>query len=133
RFEYTRHDFRRHAAAGVRYGDHHIVADLRIAVDFDITAVDLDILEVYDDPAALRHGVARIDDQIDDRRLQLCRIDHRGPQRVIEAAELELHARTGGARAKRFHVLDEPANVRRFRLEHLAPSEGEQPLRQRGA
>jgi hypothetical protein len=69
---------RRHADARIFHSDHHVRPRDRIALR-SRRKIDLDIGGFDGQQAAIRHGIARVDGQIEDRDLGLGRIDQRGP------------------------------------------------------
>ena len=83
--------------------------------------------------AAVGHGVARVEREIEDAGLELRRVDLDGPQ-AGAADRLELDGLAERAHQKVGHADDELVGVDRARVERLPAREGEQPLRQlRGA
>jgi hypothetical protein len=90
------------------------------------------IRRLDDELAAVRHGVAGIDREVEDCTLELvgvaqgcpepaCRDDLQGVQRADGPAQQVLH---GG---------DELVGVNRLRIERLAAREGEQSVGERGS
>ena len=119
-----------HANAGVAHADHDIVTgfDLllreTLSVGQDFTGGD------NRQRAPLRHRVARVDRQIEDRILELMGIRqrrpvlggkvHRKPDRLAQGPPQHL-----------LHAADQLIDIDRLGVERLAPGEGEQPVRQR--
>ena len=68
-------DIGRNANAGVRHGDRDIVACRQLFPVPEVRVPDLDR-----DRAALRHGVARIDHEVDQRDLEFGDIDDDRPR-----------------------------------------------------
>ena len=88
---------------------------------------DLDL-----DRAAVRHRVARVDREVEDRKLELVGVDprRRQPFRNIQP---QRDARPERALEQIAHALDQRAQIDRHRAQILLARERQQPLRQRGA
>ena len=82
------------------------------------------------DPAALRHRVACVDAEVQDRVFELVGIDHRGPY-ARRADHLQRDAGADGALDEIAEIGDQPVDVGRLGIERLAARKGEQPVGQR--
>ena len=81
--------------------------------------------------AAGLHRVAGVDAQVEQRILQLRRIDPGGPQRVV-APHFQHHRRAYGAADQLLHSVDQPAHVDRLGIERLPARERQQPVGEGG-
>ena len=99
---------RRHAVAGVGDGEQDVGARPQTELECRIVRVDLRTRRLDDEPAALRHGVAGVDREVEQRVLHLPRVGQGQGQiggepgldadHLAEAAAQEL-AQAGGVRA----------------------------------
>ena len=71
----VRPDLRRHAAPGVGHRQHHLPPGTDVSAVPQTRIVPFDVMGFDDQLAAVRHGVARIDRQVEDHLLDLTRID----------------------------------------------------------
>ena len=77
-FEDFGHHLRRHAGSGVGYRDHGVVPRRHRGVEFHVIVIQSLVARGDRQPAALRHGVARVGGEVQQARLDLGRIgDHR--------------------------------------------------------
>ncbi|GJE45825.1 hypothetical protein AEGHOMDF_5025 [Methylobacterium soli] len=83
------------------------------------------------DAAPVRHGIAGVDAEVQQRILELRRIDQDRPQ-AGGGHHLDLDRGPDGAADQLRHAGDEPVHVRGLRVERLAAREGEQAVRQGG-
>ena len=118
---------RRHAVAGIDHRQFQVAAGLQRGIAARLIFGDPDI-----DRAAVRHRVARVDREIEDRELELVGIDarRRQPFRQIEP---QRDARPQRPLQQIDHALDQGAQIDRHRAQILLPRERQQPLRQRRA
>ncbi len=81
--------------------------------------------------AAVRHGVARVDREVEQRVLELVGVAERRPQ---PSARLDLEVDRVADRAAQqvLHAGDQRVDVGRLRIERLPAREGQQPVGQRG-
>ena len=119
----------RHAGAGV--GDAHG----QILPGFEVAFARGALVEpavggLDRDPAALRHRVACVDAEVQDRVFELVGIDHRGPY-ARRADHLQRDAGADGALDEIAEIGDQPVDVGRLGIERLAARKGEQPVGQR--
>ena len=84
------------------------------------------------DPAAIGHRVARVDREIEDRKLELVGIDPRRRQ-ALGNIEPQRHARPERAFEQIDHAFDQRPQIDRHRAQILLAGEGQQPLGQRCA
>ena len=82
--------------------------------------------------AALRHRVARIDREIENRQLELIGIDPRRRQ-SLRNVKPQRDARPQRALEQIAHALDQPTQIDRHRAQILLARERQQPLGQRSA
>ena len=83
-----------------------------------------------DDLPAVRHGVARIDHQVEDGQFQLMSIGaHR--RHIRRGIDMENDLRADRADQQGLHILQRLGKIDRCRLQRLATAKGEQPLDQR--
>ncbi len=91
----------------------------------------LDARRLDGDPAALRHGVARVDHQVDDHLLDLSAI-HLDPSHVRALIEGELDRFADEPPEHVHHADDDLVEIQDGRGEHLLPAEGQELPRQQG-
>ena len=121
---------RRHSAAGVRHGQHDILAGHHFGLRGGVFFIEMNIRGFDRQLAAIRHRVARIDGEIEDRELELIGIGMRPPNAAAQNGfDRDLLAE-GPAQQVR-HAGDEPAEIDRFGIERLLARKGEKPLGQR--
>ena len=80
----------------------------------------------------LRHGIARIDGEIEQRRFELARVEPHGPQ-IIGKIERHLDAFRHAATNPALGSLQNAVDVQRLRVERLPAGESEQLAGQAGA
>ena len=85
-----------------------------------------------DELPAVRHGVARIDGEIQQRVLDLAGIDHDHRQ-LFGEPRLDLDGGAEAAPQQIDHARDERIEIGRLGVQGLPPPEGEQPLGELGA
>ena len=121
----------RHAGAGVGDREQHVVAGRGIGIARDIVLVERGVARLDQQPAAVRHGVARVDAEIDQRRLELGAVDVDTPQAVGEdGCDLDLLAQRAPQQlAGAGHQL---VDVGELRPQRLLAREGQQLARQLG-
>ena len=105
RLEGARHDIGRHARAGVGYADRDILARLHVALA-RAAVIDTDVGGLDGELAAVGHGVAGIDAQVEDRVLKLVRIAQARPEAGHER-RLDLDPRPDCALDQLLHVGDQ--------------------------
>ena len=74
------------SGAGVADGDHDVVAGRDLAVHAGVVFVEIDVAGLERELAAVGHGVARVQGQIEDRGGELVGIDQRRSRRRRPAA-----------------------------------------------
>ena len=91
-----------------------------------------DVARRYRDDAAAGHGVARVDDEIDQRRLELGDVDHDRPDARVDV-ELQRH-RAADAGIEHFaHRIDAFGDIDDLRVDALPPCECQQLAGEGGA
>ena len=120
-----------HARAGVGDGDHDVLARHDLGLCRGIGLVEIGVGGLDGELAAVRHGVARIDGEIEDADLELVGIGQHPPQPAGQhGLDGDLLAQSA---AQQFgHAGDKAAGIDRLGVERLAAREGEQPLGERG-
>ena len=130
RIEHASDDLGRHAGAVVRHAQRDVLAGRQLAVSGGPLVEPL-VGGLDRQAATIGHGVARVDAQVEQRVLELRRIDAGRPE-AAGADHLQFHRRPDGSADQLFHAADEPVDIGRLRVEGLPPREGEQPLCQGG-
>ena len=87
--------------------------------------IEPDIFCPDDELAAFRHGVPRVDAEIQNHLLDLARVGFDPPDFRI-GMRLQIEPLADDAAQKFFHLDDERVEVDHLRLENLFPAEGEQ-------
>jgi hypothetical protein len=78
--EHPLDDVRWHPGPGVGDRNQDVLAGLDLVVGSGIGVVEMGVRGLHRQPAALRHGVARVDHQVEDRVLELALIDEGAPE-----------------------------------------------------
>ena len=122
----------RDPGAGVAHGNHDIVADRDLAVHARVAFVEIDVVGLERELAAIRHGVARVQGKVEDRGGELVRIDQRRPGVLGEQrGDFDLLAQR---RMQQFGGFEhQRVDVDLARLQRLFAGKGEQMLGQVGA
>ena len=127
----ARGDLRRHADALVGDRDHHVLARRHVAVVAAISFVEIDIPSLDGQFAAIAHGVARVDRDVDDGAFELMRVGAGFPQPGGQnGLDLNMLAQRRAQEVR--HVGNHPVGVDRLRRQRLLAGEGEQALGQGG-
>ncbi|GJD69837.1 hypothetical protein MMMDOFMJ_2775 [Methylobacterium gnaphalii] len=121
---------RRHAGAGIGDAEREVLAGLQVPVPRR-TLVHPLVGGLDGDAAAIRHRVARVDAEVQQRVLELRGIDHHRPE-AGRGHRLEGDLRPDRAADQFLHAGHEPVHVGGLGIERLAAREGEQAVRQRG-
>ena len=88
-----------HARARVAHRDHHVLAGDHFGVGGGIALVEVNVRRLDGQEAAVRHGVAGVDAEIQDCALELVRIDiHRPEARREDTLQLDGLAQASGGR-----------------------------------
>src|SRR5579859_3583310 len=91
----------------------------------DIVRVDLGLAGLDDELAALRHGIARVDREVEERVLDLAGVDH-GHRQIGGEPGLDLHLLAQAPPQEVDHPAYELVDVGRLWAQGLPPTEGEQ-------
>src|ERR1041384_4716369 len=127
RLEEVGADLGRHAAAGIGHGEEHVGTPRRNLVVLLGGRGQLHVPGLDRHPAAFGHGVARVDDQVHDRLLQLSRIRL---DRVESRAQghLQLDVLADHPAEHALHRAHQGVEIDEPGLHHLAAAEREQPV-----
>ena len=123
---------RRDAGPGVADRDHRVGSRGDFAVSFGIGFVEMHVAGFEGQFSPIRHGIARIDGKVDDRRGELTRVDQCRPGVFLKHRfDLDLLAKRrpeqpGGAD-------DQLIDINRAWVQRLLAGEGQKTLRQFGA
>ena len=121
-----------HAAAGIGDGDQHVLPGLeRLGHRLGIGLVEIGVGGLDGHLAAFGHGVARVDGEVQDRRLELVLVGEGEPQPAGQHG-LERDRLAQGAAQQFGRVGDQPVGVERAGVERLLAREGEQAVGQDG-
>ena len=123
------HDLRRHAGAGVSHAKCYELPGRQFALRRR-APVQPFIRRLNRNTAAIRHGVPRIDAQVQQRVLQLVRIHQRRPQ-TARADKFHRNRRAHRPAHQIFHVSNEPVHICRLWIQCLPPRKSQQSMRQR--
>jgi hypothetical protein len=123
-------DVRRHASARVGDAYRDILSGREVPFRGG-ALVEPFVRGLYDQFAAIRHRVARIDTEVKKRAFQLRCIHSSRPQSA-RADDFDGDAGTNFAANEILHSADQPVYVCGTRIERLPPREGEQPMGQGG-
>ena len=94
-----------------------------------VFVVEVNVGRLDGQPAAVGHGVARVDDEVEERVLQLVGIGEGGPEpAALHGFHLDRLAERPAHDLR--HAGDQAVHLQRLRLERLAPAEGEQAVGQ---
>ena len=131
RLHHPRQDLRRHAAAGIGHRDDHVAARHHHLVESRVLVLDEEVLGLHGDRAAARHGVAGVQEDVEQRHLGLGRVDAGVPEvrgEVLPQDDVVAQRPLGHLA----HALDEAVDVEEAPLQPLLAREGEQLMGQLG-
>ena len=111
-----------HADAGVRDREHDVGPGMDRGVAAGELLVERHVAGLEREAPSARHGVARVDDEVDDRLLDLAGVGQRPPEPGIECRR-QLDVLADDAAQHLFHARDHGVQVEDAGLEHLAPAE----------
>jgi hypothetical protein len=115
RLEGARPDGVVHASAGVSHGDLDIVAGLGVVLAGHIRLREVYVLRADYESASVRHGVARVDGEVEQRALKLVRVAQHRPD-TIAHAQLDRDLGSDRALDHVSHALDERIGLDGARL-----------------
>ena len=121
----------RYAEAGVGDRQKHVLARRHIAELGDIVLAEPRVGGLDGDVAAVGHGVAGVDDEIDDRVVDMARIG-KGRPKARREYRFDFHRFADRAGQHVGHVCDRFVEIELVRRERLLTCEGEQFLRKPG-
>ena len=122
-------DIRAHAGAGIGHAEREVLAGIEVAL-LGATVVEPFVGGLDGDAPAIRHRVAGVDAEVEQRILELARIDQHRPQ-PARGHHFEGDRRADGAAEQILHAHHQPVHVGGLRVQGLAPREGEQAVGQR--
>ena len=111
-------DLPRHADAGVGDADHDILAGRHLGLPGRVALVEMGVGGLDRELAAVRHGVARIDREVEHRDLQLVGIDMHAPQPARQH-RLDRDLLAERAPQQVGHAGDQPVDVEDLGIERL--------------
>ena len=121
----------RHARAGIGHRQHDILPVRELAAMLaGVTLVEIGVGGLDREPAALGHGVARVDREIDDGVFELVGIDRRLPQTAGQHG-LDRDRLADGPPQQFRHVLHQPVDLDGLEFERVLAGIGQEPLHQR--
>ena len=129
--EHFDQDFRRHAGAGVGDRNGDVVAGVQAFVMARFGFAQRRMAGRQDQSTAMRHGIARIDGQVENGAFELRLVTQRSAYAVGQL-HLEPHLLAQRAAQQVFHRADQCVDIDRARVERLAPRERQQTLNERG-
>ena len=124
------HHLGRHADAGIGHRDHRVLAGSHLRVGAGVALVEIGVGRLDGELAAARHGVAGVDDKVDQRALDLGGVGEHAPQAAAQHG-LDLDRLADRAPQHLGHAADQCVEIEHARFERLAPREGEQARGQR--
>ncbi len=130
-FEGLLDDLGRHADAGVGHRQQHVLTGRHVGLGARIEFVEHGVAQFQGQLAALGHGIAGIDRQVEHHLLELVRIDHGGPQAAGDHG-FDLDVLADGLAQQLVEIAQQPAEVGRLRPQRLAAGKGQQLARQLG-
>ena len=123
-------NLRRHADTGVGDRQHHVLARQHLDLRRGVALIEMHVCGFDSELAALGHGVARVDGEIENCDFQLVRIGVGAPEPACQDRfDGDLFAQCPPQQIG--HAGDETTNIQGFRLEWLLARERQQSLRQR--
>ncbi len=130
RFERALQNFGAHPGSGVSHRDQHAVSARDLCRQFLTRRGDVCRFDQHH--ATTRHGIARVEDDVEERRLDLRGIDQNRPE-VGRQSMPDLDGRAEGAAQNLAHLDNDGVEVGRDRGEQLLAAEGEQRFSEFGA
>ena len=125
--EHAAHYALRNAAAGVADAQFHVIAGAEGAVGRGEYAVQMAVGGLDGELAAVGHGIARVDHQVEQGAFQLVGVGFGGPQ-LIGEAHLQGDAFVDAALQQFAHGADQAVDLHRFRVQRLAPGKRQQAV-----
>src|ERR1700733_2512790 len=118
-------DIRRNAGTCVGHRDHHILPRRQILILANILVVEGGVAGLGSQPAFTVHRVAGVDRKVQNRILELIRIDEAIPETASDH-RLDLDLPAERATKHLIHAFDQTPGVHHPRFQRLAPCESEQ-------
>src|SRR6516162_5940867 len=130
--EGTSDDLPLHACASIADRDHHELPGIDISVVPAIGIIKISICGLNGDLAALRHGVTRVDGNVENRALKLVRVGIGGPQAAC-GYDLDLEVLAERRSQEIRHAGDHLVDVDRFGCKRLLTRKCQEAVRQGGS
>src|SRR5579871_1759024 len=130
RIERFRPDLGRHPRPGIRYGEHHILAWHDLSLCGGVSLVEVNVRGLKRELSPIRHRISSIYRKVENRKLELIRIDMCAPYTAPQHGLYGDLLAKGAAKQIR-HSGHKPSDVEGLGIERLLPCEGEKPLGQR--
>ena len=120
-----------HPAACVAHYQHHVGAGLDADVQAGIALVQVYVRRLDGEPAALGHGVARVDGEVDEHLFDLPGVSFRRPEIDAEGSD-EVDVLPDGAPEHPLHLDNDVVEVQHPWFNHLPATERQELAGQRG-
>src|SRR5438309_2056624 len=114
-----------HAGAGVAHGEEYIRAGLGVDMLLRVPAVDVDLVRLDRERAAVRHRVASVDRKVEEHLVDLTGVGANGAEGWRQDGD-QLHLLSNQAAQHLVRVGDDVVQVEDPRLDGLAAAEGQQ-------
>src|SRR5436190_1982172 len=114
--------FRSHSATRIADRYARVTARMRTRISAAIFLVQCDFRYFDRESSSRRHGVPRIDHEIHDHLLELCRIGAK-MDRLLTQIDRQMNVFSQHAAEKIFDLLDVISDIDNSRLQHLLPAE----------
>ncbi|RMS09304.1 hypothetical protein ALP75_201950 [Pseudomonas syringae pv. actinidiae] len=110
----------RHAAAIVTDAQHHVVTRQKVFVGIGERRVQLLIGSLEHQCAAVRHGIAGVEHQVEQGVFQLVGVGFSGPQ-ITGKTQLQVDALVDAALEQFVHRIDQMVHIDRLGVQRLTP------------
>jgi hypothetical protein len=119
----------RHARAGIRHRDLHILTGLHVAILPAVALVQIGVAGFDGELAAFRHGVAGVHREVENGGFELGRVGLDRP-RAAATDDLERNVLAERAPQKIGQAVEHAVDVEQGRVERLLAGKGQEPLGQ---